>query len=191
MLERLLCYNLSKLQNRIPYLLFVVCFMVGCSQHKPPHFDDPTLPTHVSDTSDAYRIKTQKRLIQEGIHVTSIGQDYLISIPSSMLFLSQSPKLTWESYGVLNDVACYIRQFRTVSIYVEAMTTKFGSPQREHALTLARASAVGQYLLSRGIDSRLIFTRGLGSDKPIVAVKRKTDAQHNSRVDITFRNTIV
>ncbi len=58
------------------------------------------------------------------------------------------------------------------------------------ALTLARARAVGDYLWSQGVDSRFIFTHGLGSDKPIVAFTEKGDKSPNSRIEITFRDAV-
>jgi intracellular multiplication protein IcmN len=62
--------------------------------------------------------------------------------------------------------------------------------QRERALTLARSRVVGEYLWSQGIDSRLIFTAGLGSDKPITRFSPSGDVSPNARVEITFRDAV-
>lgn len=150
----------------------------------------PTLPSGVAGASDRSIVALQKRFNSNGIRVLTIGQDYLISIPTAVIFPNQSPQLTWGSYALLNDVVCYLNEFHKIGVTVSAYTTKYVSNTREHALTLARARAVGNYLWSQGIDSRFIFTEGIGSDKPIIAFAHRGDNSHNSRIEITFRNAV-
>ncbi|GGI89935.1 hypothetical protein GCM10007966_18320 [Legionella impletisoli] len=132
----------------------------------------------------------QKRLETQGVRVITIGQNYLISIPAAAVFANNSPRVRWESYGLLNDVACYLKQFRKVAVNVNAFTGKCVSPPRDLALTAARSRAVADYLWSQNIDSRFIFTHGLGSDKPILALVKKGDQSINSRIEITFRDEV-
>nr|WP_133128950.1 type IVB secretion system protein IcmN/DotK [Legionella nagasakiensis] len=165
--------------------------LASCS--RPVHVVTSTpasLPYKVAGASDAAVIKMQERFNKDGIQVITLGQDYLISIPSSYLFADQSPRLTWGSYALLNDIACYLKQFRKVTINVTAYSSKCSSPQRERALTLARARAVANYLWTQNIDSRFIFTHGLGSDKPIMALAQGGDKSPNSRIEIAFRDKV-
>jgi intracellular multiplication protein IcmN len=152
--------------------------------------DKPTLPYKVSGARDASKASMQARFNREGIRVISMGQDTMISIPAAVLFSEESPQLTWRSYAPLNAVACYLKQFRHIVIEVTVFSSPCVSVQRERALTLARARAVGNYLWSQGVDSRFIFTQGLGSDKPIVAVVKNGDKSPNSRIEITFRDMV-
>ncbi|RUQ88073.1 MULTISPECIES: type IVB secretion system protein IcmN/DotK [Legionella] len=160
------------------------------NRREPPLSTSPVLPYKVAGAADAAIMAMQKQFNKAGIQVISLGQDYLISIPSSALFANHSPRLLWEGHGLLNDVACYLKQFRKISVNVTAYSNKCGSPQRERALTLARARAVGDYLWSQNIDSRFIFTHGLGSDKPIVGFDQGGDQSPNSRIEITFRDAV-
>lgn len=173
--------------------LLAFLFLLGC--HKKvyhPLDDDPLLlPRKVEGTDDKAIMKIQKSLTHCGVAVITIGQDYLISIPSASLFPNQSPQLTWASYGLLNNVVRFLKQFRKVGVNVTGFTGKYVSDRREHALTLARARAVGDYLWSQNIDSRFIFTEGEGSDKPIMGFTRGGDKTPNSRIEITFRDAIV
>lgn len=170
--------------------LMVLLTLSGC--HKK-FWIAPTqraLPYKVAGASDPAMMNLQASLNRKGVRVITIGQDYLISIPSKALFPNELPQLTWGSYGLLNLVVCYLKQFRKIAINVTAYSNKCISAKRDRALTLARARAVGDYLWSQGIDSRFIFTRGLGSDKPIVAQAGKDDASQNSRIEITFRDAV-
>ncbi len=172
--------------------LMALSVLAGCHSKQQQSFtDDDKLPTQVAGASDRDIMKMQEKITKQGVRIITAGQNYLISIPSPMLFADQSPHINWEAYGLLNNIACYLQQFRKISINVNAFSSKYVSERREHALTSARARAVAEYLWSQGIESRFIFTQGLGSDKPIVAFTQYGDAAPNSRVEITFRHAVV
>lgn len=183
--------NRSRLCLR-PFLALMILLLAACRgpQFIPPS-DSPKLPAKVTRYADQSIVAIQARLEKQGVKVISIGQEYLLSIPSAYLFANQSPNLTWGSYGILNEVVCYLQQFRKVAINVTGYSSKYRSSQREKALTLTRARAVGDYLWSQGIDSRFIFTSGAGSDKPIMSLMSGGDKSANSRIEITFRRAIV
>ena len=190
MLSRL--FSEQRVTQRPKVCLVVVLMCLTACQSFPPSIiqNQPQLPHQVA-SGDAEIIALEQRLTQQGVQITSIGQDYLLNIPASSLFGDQSPRLTRESYKQLNEIACYLRQFRAVGLNVAAFTSRYVSPKREHALSLARAHNVANYLWSQGIESRLLFTQGMGSDKPIVTTSRQGDKSPNARVEITFRRTIV
>lgn len=174
--------------------LLTFLLLPSCSKVKvydPKDSDSLKLPYKVKDTNDKENIRLQKLLINHGVAVITIGQDYLVSIPSGLLFPNQSPQLTWASYGLLNNVVRFLKQFRKVAITITAYSGKYVSVRREHALTIARARAVADYLWSQGVDSRFIFTEGAGSDKPIMGYPGGGDKTPNSRIEITFRDAIV
>ena len=170
--------------------LSILLLLAGCHHSVPRLYVTKELPTRVAGTQDKAAMIILRRLSKHGVRVITIGQDYLISIPANRLFAGQSPRIKWLSYSVLNDVVCYLKQFRKVSVDVTAFSSKYVSPTRERALTAARARVVADYLWSQDIDSRFVFTRGLGSDKPIITGDQGGDNSPNSRVEITFRNAV-
>ncbi|MBA2709343.1 MAG: OmpA family protein [Tatlockia sp.] len=172
--------------------LLAFLLILGCKTkiYYPPE-NRLRLPYKVRGADDKAVIQLQKSLSRCGVSVITIGQDYLISIPSGALFPNQSPQLTWGSYGLLNNVVAFLKQFRKVAINITSYTGKYGSPKRELALTAARARAVADYLWMQGVDSRFIFTEGAGAEKPIMVHSDIGDKNLNSRIEITFRNAIV
>ncbi len=150
----------------------------------------PKLPCKVRGACDATINNYIHQLNKNGIKVITMGQAYLISIPACFLFDDQTPHLTLASYGLLNEISCFLKQFRKIEVNITSYSSSYVSCQREHALTLARSRVVGEYLWSQGIDSRFIFTYGLGSDKPIVHEKLGGDQSANARVEITFRRAV-
>ena len=162
----------------------------GCHKRYSVVNDPPKLPYKVPGAKDKVIIEKQAQFNKKGVRVISMGQDYLISIPSKKLFANESPQILWPSYALLNAVACYLKEFRKVAITVTAFSSKCVSAKRDQALTLARARAVGDYLWSQGVDSRFIFTQGMGSDKPIGIFTQTGDQSPNSRIEITFRDAV-
>ncbi len=170
--------------------LMIVMVLSGCHKRYYDMNEPPKLPYKVNGAKDRVIINKQARFNTKGIRVISLGQDYLISIPSTALFADESPRIHWGSYALLNAIACYLKEFHKIAINVTAFSDKCVSAKRDRALTQARARAVGDYLWSQGIDSRFIFTQGLGSDKPIVDNIKKGDKSPNSRIEITFRDAV-
>lgn len=152
--------------------------------------EEPKYPCKIEGACDATIMKYISKLNKCGVKVVTIGQDYMISIPASFLFEPQTPHLKWKSYALLNQIAVFLKQFRKIAINIASYSNKYVSPQREHALTLARSRVVSEYLWSQGVDSRFIFTQGLGSDKPIIAYTQGGDNSINARVEITFRQAV-
>lgn len=169
--------------------LIALASISSCHRYTPED-NRPKLPCKVQGACDATIMKSLRSLNKRGIKVATMGQNYMISIPASALFTDQSPHLTWSSYSVLNQVAAFLKQFRKVAINVTSYSSKYVSPQREHALTIARSRVVGEYLWSQGIDTRFVFTEGLGSDKPITTYVQGGDKSPNARIEITFRRAI-
>jgi intracellular multiplication protein IcmN len=180
------------------YKTRIMCMMIlsaflhlsACKEHYIPEIEQPKLPCKVRGACDASVAKFIKKFNKKGIKVITVGQDYLISIPATALFEEQTPHLKWASYGVLNGTASLLKQFRKVAINVTSYSSQYVSPHREQALTLARSRVVAEYLWSQGVDSRLIFTQGLGSDKPIMRYAQGGDKSSNARVEITFRDAV-
>lgn len=168
-----------------------ICLLASCNRdYWALDKEEPKYPCKVLGACDTTIMKLAKNLNKKGVKVITIGQDYMISIPASYLFEPETPHLKWKSYALLNEIAVFLKQFRKIAINIANYSNKYVSPQREHALTLARSRVVSEYLWSQGVDSRFIFTQGLGSDKPIIAYTQGGDNSINARVEITFRRAV-
>lgn len=185
---------LAQLRGFSRQLFWVLVFtLAGCTQPTFNPMDEPaTLPTKIEGASDKTRIDLQRQLNQKSVRTITIGQGYLINIPAKKLFYLNSPRLTQVSYGTLQTVAAYLKQFRKVEVHVTAFSSPTSDEARDRALSRARAKEVAEYLWSQGIDSRFIFDQGLGCDKPISAsCGVGKDTSLNARVEISFRETLV
>lgn len=173
------------------FLMLLIISVVGC--HQTPHVvdeDTPTLPEAVAGASDPTIIWLQNKLTKQGVQVITMGQMYLISIPSALLFAEESPKLNWAAYALLNDVVCYLQKFRKISVHVNAYGTCYLSEKRTRVLTLARGREIANYLWSQNVESRMVIAQGMGDHKPISRNKSCSDSSPNSRIEIVFRRAV-
>ena len=165
-------------------------YFLGCSasyRFMPAHTE---LPAHLPP-SDPIRLKFLQKLEQDQIQVIQQGQYILISIPSVLLFAKHSPLIQWSGYSYLNDVACYLKSYRKIELNINSYDSCCDKHQRMLALTLLRATNVADYLLSQSIDARMVFTRGMGNDKPIMRTNDSAAYFANSRVEILFKEEII
>ena len=176
---------------RANFIILLIALLCGCSSSKPSVIDPPNLPTRVAGSSDAEIVRMEQKLAASGVKIIIIGQMYLISVPSHLVFMDQSPKIKWQSYALLNDIAEYLCKFRKISIHINAYNDCYLSEKRTKALTLARARKVANYLWSQNVTTRFIFTRGMGNEKSIVERTKCSDTSPNSRIEIVFRRAIV
>lgn len=184
-------FKSKKIMIRI--MVFITLAAIGACNRSNYLYENevPKLPCKVQGACDATIIKFLTRFHKRGIKVVTVGQDYMISLPASLVFDDQSPHVKWGSYALLNEVADFLKQFRKIAITVTGFSSQYVSSQRERSLTVARSRVVSEYLWSRGVDSRFIFTQGLGRDKPIASVTQGGDKSPNARIEIIFRRSIL
>lgn len=182
---------ISKIQFIKSSLAILLFLLYGCQSQRPPtDWTDNTLPSKISGAKDNSVVKLADSMKKQNIKVISVGQEYLIAIPSQTLFPTASPQLSWGAFAVLNEVSAYLKQFRKIEVYVTSFSGKYRSNRRDAAMTEARARAVADYLWSQGVDARFIFSRGQGSQRPVVNIANVSDDNPNSRIEITFREAI-
>jgi outer membrane protein OmpA-like peptidoglycan-associated protein len=74
-------------------------------------------------------------------------------------------------------------------VLVTGHSDRTGSRTARRAISLARAEAIRDRLVSHGVHAGLIEVRALRDSKPVVATEDGVPEPDNRRVDITFRFT--
>jgi intracellular multiplication protein IcmN len=182
------------MNNFLQKFLFVIICIFGfsaCSNNNNEYVYKPKTklyPMRINQSFDAAVIQYTKKLQDQHIDVISAGEGHLLVIPDNLLFADQSPRLTWESYKILNQVIGYIKLYRTAEITINDFVSPYGSKERQEALSLARSQAVKNYFWSQNVDGRLLISRGQGSTKPIYHEISGIlgDSSKNARTEIRF-----
>lgn len=113
----------------------------------------------------------------------------IITLSGSVLFASNKYALLNTAMTKLDQVAEALKaQGADKRMVVEGHTDSQGSDQINQPLSLNRATAVRDYLVSRGVASDRISAIGMGSSKPITDNSTPENRANNRRVEIIISN---
>jgi outer membrane protein OmpA-like peptidoglycan-associated protein len=114
----------------------------------------------------------------------------IITLSGSELFATGQNRLLDTATARLDQVAtALIAQPPIKRMVVEGHTDNRGSDAKNVELSLARANAVREYLVARGVDATKITARGLGSSQPVGENESAESRASNRRVEIVITPT--
>ena len=106
----------------------------------------------------------------------------------NIFFATGSAKLLAKSNVSLNNVVAILNANPSYKVDIDGHTDITGKPEKNQALSEARANAVKVYLVSKGIDENRLVATGYGIDKPIADNKTAAGRSKNRRVEMKLRN---
>lgn len=92
--------------------------------------------------------------------------------------------LTDTSHAILDRVAASLRDLPEVRVEVGGHTDSTGSRALNQRLSQARAEAVRDYLISRGVAADRLEARGYGPDEPVATNRTAEGRAQNRRVEL-------
>jgi chemotaxis protein MotB len=107
-----------------------------------------------------------------------------VAVPGDVLFSAGAATIRDDAKGTLDKVAKSLKNDYSgkkiqINGHTDADPIKYSKWKNNQELSMARANAVKQYLVQRGIPAAQITTQGLGADQP-----KGKDKSINRRVDI-------
>lgn len=116
----------------------------------------------------------------------------VITLNGSVMFTSGTYKLLETAKFRLDQVAVALKaEGDGKRVIVEGHTDSMGSDSVNMPLSVNRANAVRDYLLTRGVQPNRITAVGLGSTRPIVNNDTPENRANNRRVEIVIQNVQV
>jgi outer membrane protein OmpA-like peptidoglycan-associated protein len=88
-----------------------------------------------------------------------------------------------ESNRVLDDAIKVLKQYEDLRISISGHTDNVGEAQKNIELSQARAAAVKEYMVGKGIDPSRIETRGAGPNEPVADNSTDKGRQENRRIE--------
>lgn len=133
-------------------------------------------------------------IVSAGGQVYQLGDFVGIDIPTDFLFEENTTRFVPQAYSILDSAVTVLRRYGDHSISVAGNTSGFDRPQRETALSTARAKAVVRYLRANGInafkeasiDFRKISYVGNGDRLPIANHYTNDSIRENSHIFIAM-----
>jgi outer membrane protein OmpA-like peptidoglycan-associated protein len=110
-----------------------------------------------------------------------------IEILDKVFFDTGKATIQARSFPLLDQVATVLRNHAELArVRIEGHTDDKGDDAKNLALSQARADAVREYLVARGIDPARLVSTGLGESRPAVANKDAATREQNRRVEFVI-----
>ncbi|MDQ3047104.1 MAG: OmpA family protein [Bacteroidota bacterium] len=104
----------------------------------------------------------------------------------NVFFPTNKSELLPESFPELDKLILYLSESPRSSIFISGHTDPTGNEEQNKSLSEARAKAVAQHLILKGIESSRITYQGFGSYKPVATNDTDAGRQQNRRVEFTI-----
>lgn len=135
-----------------------------------------------STTSKNEQSKPKERILKYlNNSKVSVGQVFKIE---KLYFKTDSATITPESFPVMDELRDYLIKNKRIRIEIGGHTNNKCSEKYCERLSLDRAEAVKLYLVTQGVDTKRITTKGYGGKNPVSSNTSKEGRQLNQRVEI-------
>lgn len=102
-----------------------------------------------------------------------------------VLFDFNSADVKSEAYPMLNEAVLIMKKNPDLNVEIDGHTDNVGPSAYNMTLSEKRAEAIKDYLVTRGVDSERLTTKGFGFTKPAASNDTKEGRAKNRRVEFT------
>lgn len=97
-------------------------------------------------------------------------------------------RLTSSAYLLLDQIVKILNKYPAIKLEVIVHTDNTGLPEEKLVLSQNHAQAIASYMINRGINTRRIVAKGLGSSRPVAPNFLEKDRKLNRRIDFRIVN---
>lgn len=126
----------------------------------------------------------RNRLGNPNVTVTNMGGYLLVNLPDDVLFATDSSTLRPALRSEIASIAANLVTYPNSSVKVLGHTDNAGTAAYNFDLSLRRAMAVADVLVSAGVPGSRLSTIGRGEDQPVATNLTATGRAQNRRVEI-------
>lgn len=122
----------------------------------------------------------------EGATVERVGEGIQVTFASGLLYDFDSDIVKTDARTNLRELARSLDKYPGTELIIIGHTDATGSADYNQALSERRAQAAASYLVSQGVSSHRIGTRGLGESEPIADNTTEAGMALNRRVEVAI-----
>jgi outer membrane protein OmpA-like peptidoglycan-associated protein len=140
----------------------------------------------VTGTVIGHKMDKQAEEIKKNIpnaKVERVGEGIIVEFSDKILFGFDKSDLSDGSRTSLNDLVTILGKYPDTNIEIQGHTDNVGSDTYNMDLSNRRASSVANYIISRGVSSSRISTKGYGESAPKYANDTEANRAQNRRVE--------
>ena len=140
----------------------------------------------IGNYQDRQERALRDRMAGTGVDVVRQGDNITLNMPDNITFGFDSSALQSQFYPVLDDVAATLSEYNQTIVEVAGHTDSKGTDAYNQALSVRRADAVGNYLMSKGLMRDRFIITGAGESRPVASNDTDSGRAQNRRVEITL-----
>lgn len=137
------------------------------------------------DAASRERIEAMQSALSKLASTRTSERGFIVTLPG-LFFDTGKSVLKTGARNTLAKIAEQLRMNEDTSIAVEGHTDSVGSEASNQTLSEKRATAVRDYLVSRGVPAARITMSGLGETAPIATNDTAAGRQQNRRVELVI-----
>ncbi len=107
-----------------------------------------------------------------------------VFIFQNILFDFDKATIKKESYPIVDEIVVTMLSNPEISIEISGHTCNMGSDEYNLKLSKARAQAVVDYLIAKGVETSRLRSEGFGETKPLNENKTRAERELNRRVEV-------
>jgi outer membrane protein OmpA-like peptidoglycan-associated protein len=131
------------------------------------------------------KVAMERATAGTGVAVSQTADNQLkLDIPSDVSFATGRSDISASFAPILNQFATSLNQNQVTTVSIIGHTDSTGSDAINNPLSVDRANAARDYLVSRGVARNRIMTEGRGSREPIADNSNAQTRAKNRRVEI-------
>ena len=122
----------------------------------------------------------------EDAQVSRVGEGIAVSFDSGILFPYDSAELTSDARSNLRSLADNLRADMRTDVMIVGHTDSDGSDAYNQGLSERRGRSAEDFLVSLGVASSRLASRGRGESEPIAANSTEDGRRQNRRVEVAI-----
>ena len=108
-------------------------------------------------------------------------QEFLVNVGDRVFFETDSSVLSSQAQDTLNKQAVWLARYARYNVLIEGHADERGTREYNIALGARRATAVVNYLVSRGVDANRITWKSYGKERPVAVCNNISCWSQNRR----------
>ena len=121
------------------------------------------------------------------VDVINTGDELIVTMPQDILFAFDSDDVRPDLSRDLRVLATSLQDYPDTIVDVVGHTDNIGSDSYNNALSVRRARAVANVLISEGVPSSRLSVSGMGRFEPVSDNASEAGRAQNRRVEIIIR----
>ena len=122
----------------------------------------------------------------KGARVERVGEGIQVTFESGLLYDFDSDEVKPEARNNLRELALSLEKYPGSDLLILGHTDSVGTDEYNKSLSVRRADAAAEYLISQGVRRSRVGTGGLGEEEPIASNDTDAGRQENRRVEVAI-----